>query len=740
MSGTVSFEDAMGEAEAPRAWRRSSKPDTVSFEDAMGGGNGWLPTAVISGLSDVAGALGDIPAAVRGARRSLLNWGAPNLGPQANANLDRTPKLSDYTPGSEAISSRVHEATGLPVEHAQTAPGKVAESAVRFGVGSALPIGGGSRLASAGRNALEGLAAGAVSEGAGQMTEGTAMEGPARIAGALAPAAAMGVGRALSGNPLREDVTSALSALKPEQAEAVAKLMADAKAAGTAITVPEAVQAVLGRQVPELSAAQDFLQQSRGGRGVMSDFMGQRDAGGRALIERQIAGLEPPTSAPDAPLPQAEAAQVQRSLAGAAGTPQVEPSNVGPGPQAPAAMAGNQGLGMTVQTAAEREIAAARAARSQAVRPLYEAASEYAARPDVAPKVTAATENLLSELQRIGSADQTGLITARTSKLIETLRDAGGNPITGWDSIQDARKFIRDVTEGNITADRAIDRQVARRANAAVDGFTQELRQLVPPFRTADAQYQRLSRVVDTMDSGLVGGLSRTNNVSAQRGILFPRSPEGGAVPRNPAETGEAFGQVAGTSPSLNRRAVGRGDLDAARGLLASELNDAFESAIRPPKNGPANASAGPAFANRIAGTPNQRANLRAAFEALPGGKEAWEGFESGMLRFFDAQAYRPAGNSATYARSETGRAMEQGGLRGLASAAASPMRSVAEGFDRLRREGASRDMARLLTDPEGFQTLRIMSRVDPSTRNRLAGELFARIQRANQAEQATDQ
>lgn len=736
MSGTVSFEDAMRETEAPREGRRSSKPDTVSFEDAMGGGNGWLPTAVVSGLSDVAGALGDIPTAIRSARRSLLEWGSPTYGAQANANLDRTPKLSDYTPGSDDISSRVHEVTGLPVEHAQTTPGKIAESAVRFGVGSALPIGGTSRLASAGRNALEGLAAGAVSEGAGQVTEGTVAEGPARIAGALAPAAAIGARRALSSNPLREDVTSALSSLKPEQAEAVAKLMADAKAAGTAITVPEAVQAVLGRHVPDLAAAQDFVQQSRGGRGVMSEFMGERDAGGRALIERQIAGLEPPATQSSAALPQADADTVRQALSGSPESAAL----TGPGPQAPAAMAGNQGLGMTVQTAAERELAAARTARSQAVRPLYEAAAEFAARPTVAPKVTAATDNLLTELQRIGASDQTGLITARTEKLIETLRDTGGNPITNWESIQDARKFIRDVTDGNITADRAIDRQVARRANTAVDNFTKELRQLVPPFQRADAEYQRLSRVVDTMDSGLVGGLSRTNNVSTQRGVLFPRSPEGGATPRNPAETGEAFGQIAGTSPSLNRRSVGRGDLEAARSLLASELNDAFETAIRPPKNGPVNSSAGPAFANRIAGTPNQRANLRAAFEALPGGKEAWEGFESGMLRYFDAQAYRPAGNSATYSRGETGRAMEQGGLRGLASAAASPLRSVAEGFDRLRREGASRDMARLLTDPEGFQTLRIMSRVDPSTRSRLAGELFARIQRTNQAEQATDQ
>jgi hypothetical protein len=160
----------------------------VSKFDVLKGGASGL----ISGIAGIAGQGGDLERQVRGTvLNSALNLGnaganllrRPSITPQAMQNIQAVSnKAPTIMPSSQPVVQDTQRMFGSP----QTTGGKYAQS-----IASMAPavLGGGGGIITRG---LRAIVPGVTSEAAGQMTEGTKYERPARIAGALIGGAGIG--------------------------------------------------------------------------------------------------------------------------------------------------------------------------------------------------------------------------------------------------------------------------------------------------------------------------------------------------------------------------------------------------------------------------------------------------------------------------------------------------------------------------------------------------------------------
>jgi hypothetical protein len=261
------------------------------------------PGAIIGLPSDLMGAVGQ-------GFQYLLTEGAVKLGLLKPEDAKKIRDLgSDYKSpvGSESINQqvgKVTEAVGAPLHKAQTDVGKAAGNVADFVFQGA--TGAGTVRQLPGAAVKFGLLPGMVSEGAGQATEGTAFEPYARVAGALVggvPAIVSGM-RSAPGNILKD----ATKGVTDADFTAAQKLMDDARAAGSPITLPEAVQQVTnGRS--GLADVQRVVEQSRQGGSIIRDMMADRAGNNAAMVDRQLAGdLGPLPASPYEVAPRVQAA------------------------------------------------------------------------------------------------------------------------------------------------------------------------------------------------------------------------------------------------------------------------------------------------------------------------------------------------------------------------------------------------------------------------------------------------
>jgi hypothetical protein len=250
-----------------------------------------VATSAIKTPGAILGLPSDAMSAVGQGFQYLLTEGAVKLGLLKSEDAKKIREIgSDYKSpvGSESINETVGKATeavGAPLHKAQTEAGKAAGNVADFvfqggaGAGSVRQIPGAA--------VKFGLLPGMVSEGAGQVTEGTALEPYARVAGALVgsvPGIVSGV-RSAPGNILKD----ATKGVTDADFTAAQKLMDDARAAGSPITLPEAVQQVTnGRS--GLADVQRVVEQSRQGGPIMRDMMADRAGNNAGMVDRQLTG------------------------------------------------------------------------------------------------------------------------------------------------------------------------------------------------------------------------------------------------------------------------------------------------------------------------------------------------------------------------------------------------------------------------------------------------------------------
>jgi len=550
------------EGTAPEVMERALRGFRAPAEQMPGA---WAPTAAVRGIGDLVG----LPRDLMDLRDQAINAGVGYLEDRGVPGVRRVaegvraverlmPGMSGRGPTGEQVSGAIMDATGMEPVEPETTAGRIGAEALRFAAGSAV---GGSMPAVA-RNALAGAVAGTASGGAGEATRGSAAEPFARAAGALAPAAVGGAARVVRGNPVR-DAAAALDGVTPQQMEQAQALMRQAEQLGSPITLPEAVQQVAGPN-RNLRNVQDLAQNSIGGQRVMNPFLDRRDAGARQAAEQFAEQFAPQGR-------------------GAAMIP-----------------AG-------IQEAAQAEVAAAYRARSEAVAPLYAQAAQDAAQPGVRGAVRGIVFAGMTRLEQAAARDQSGILRPQFEQMAERFRapfDPANPQPMDWDSINDARRYIRDVMRAQGQPGQpVVDRKVAGEALRVIEQMTDQLKRAVPSLAAADREYIRLTQeVVAPVERGIIGRVSETDNAQSQRALLFPRSPMGGAVPTTPEAAGEAFGRLAG--PQATRARVGTGDLDNARGLLGAELRARLDEALALRASGPTE-RAGAASIARIA--PTQR-------------------------------------------------------------------------------------------------------------------------------------
>lgn len=216
---------------------------------------------------------------------------------------------------------RAYEGVTGPTYRPQTTAGKYAAS-----VGEMIGGGGwGAPVAS--------VAAGLLSEGAGQLTHGTALEPWARAGGAIAGGLAGSMAR--RPGSAEEIIRRDAGGMTPAQVDAAEALMRDAAQHGIQLTRAEAAQAVTGGAT-RLGDLQRLVEGRGELRGFMAERPGQIEAAGRAQFDRF-------------------------------GPMSAQPSEIGP----------------AIGRAAEQEVAGAQRAINTATRPLYQAAEVQRVGPQV---------------------------------------------------------------------------------------------------------------------------------------------------------------------------------------------------------------------------------------------------------------------------------------------------------------------------------------------------------------------
>lgn len=601
-----------------------------------------------------------------GSVEALVRSGA-TAGMEAATGLPPAYEVKNLLPTPEDVAGFMGKLGFQMNRRPESAPGKIAAGAVE-GMASS-PFGAGG--------VIMGALGGGGAEAAGQALEGTPYEQAGRVVAGVGLPLLAGQVRAFpaTSSSIARD---ALEGLAPSQVEMTQRLMEAARAKGVDLTVAEAIAQVTGRT--PLQDVQRVVEQSRGGGVRMQDFMNRRPGQVEGAVTRELDAIGPAS-----PIPA-----------------EIPPR---------------------VQAAAQDVIKDVGEARTQAVRPLYNAAD-----PVRVPAQD--VEGIIAKIDDMIAADKTGILSGGPlaelrRRLIEApAKDAVPGtraqyvdgkfvpstpgtpaqarvPVTDIENLDRARKFFRDrMDKPDIAAD-AIDKETA----AKIGPLLGELRDLMArssdDYRQGLAEYERITNeIANPAIRSPVGQLAATDPLDAgafakQRQILFPAKPET-------------------LNPNAVRRAVlevNEKDPTAARDLTRQFLQNAFNEASKKQLTNAENAGA--RFRILVAGNPQQERNLSAALEALDprNGTSIRQGFEN-LLQVLEATGRRLAPGSQTEFNRLLTREMEQGGVQ----QALTPKKTITEWVQRARYRKNAEELADILTAPDAIDRLKRLSVLAPNS------------------------
>lgn len=226
-------------------------------------------------------------------------------------------------------------------------------------------------------------------------------------------------------------------------------------------------------------------------------------------------------------------------------------------------------------------------------------------------------------------------------------------------------------------------------------------------------QQQAREKYLDPLLQGPIGRLAK-KDVTTQRAIdaLFPSNP----LPNSHHEIGDAVAALSRKNPG------------AATQLVRAHMESVFNEASKNLQGGP-NQFGAAKFANRLVGNIQQRANLQAAVEALPNGKNLWSGVD-GFLEAAEATGTRQAKGSLTAFNAQELGAMSGGGLVGEAvKTGLSPGKwwsLVSDKYGQWKLGSNLDELARIFTDPASANVLKRISNMPKGSAE--AGYLVSRL------------
>lgn len=231
-----------------------------------------------------------------------------------------------------------------------------------------------------------------------------------------------------------------------------------------------------------------------------------------------------------------------------------------------------------------------------------------------------------------------------------------------------------------------------------------------------EIQKQAREQYLEPLLKGPLGQLAR-KDPTTQKAIaaLFPVNP----LPGSEGEIRNAVFAIARSRPAV------------AEQLVRAHAEMVFNEAAKSLQGG-VNQFSGAKFAVRVAGNAQQRANLKAAVEALPHGNDRWKGFEN-LLDILEATGTRQPKGSLTSFNSQELDAMRGGGAADLLTTAASPGKWWTFANDKYKSWALGHnldELARIITDPRSGRALMTISRipVGSSRAEALAGRLILQL------------
>lgn len=226
-------------------------------------------------------------------------------------------------------------------------------------------------------------------------------------------------------------------------------------------------------------------------------------------------------------------------------------------------------------------------------------------------------------------------------------------------------------------------------------------------------QQQARQQYLEPLLQGPLGRLAK-KDVTTQKAIdaLFPASP----LPNSHNEIHDAVTRLSAKNPG------------AAAQLVRAHMESVFNEATKSLQGGP-NQFGAAKFANQLTGNLQQRANLQAAVEALPNGKQLWQGVDN-FLEAAEATGTRQAKGSLTAFNAQELKAMSGSGLVGEAvKTGLSPGKwwSVVNDKWSQWKLGSNLDeLARIFTDPKSAPVLKRIAGMPSGSRE--AGYLVSRL------------
>lgn len=575
--------------------------------------------------------------------------------------------------GQNAVRQVMDENLHAP----QTRAGKYAETIGEFAVPGGFPSKATRAAPTLARKAGEYAAdlgynaaiPGALSETAGQATEGTALEPYARLLGAIVGNGATVAGRAYYAPDMQ--VRRATEGMTDAQWQRAKELQDNST--GVRLSGPEAVaQATEGA-----SALPDVLR----------------------VVEGSVTGRQK-----TAPFFAARPGQVDTAVGGmldkiAPQSPQ--PSTLGP----------------RSADAATNVIRDAEKARTAAVTPHYEAAATDKVPED---QVTA----LLSSIDSAAAADKTGILSGPLGELKNRLLASKATPgapaqriaqerpngtiyktipgtpavpekpIVDIENLDRARKYFRDkmdlpqIGQDAITKEQnAAVTDILTKLDAAMEGASSE-------FRAGKQQFTDISRKdVDPLTQGPVGRVAAAGTTEGAGNAILPQNPLTGSG----GETADAVTRLVAKDP------------EAVTGLIRQRLGDIYSKASTATREN--NREFGGANFNKaVAGNPTRREVLDAVLGSIPGGRAAAvapelldvlaaTGRRSGVG---SRTAFNTAVNAELGTASPVGRAVDIAKTLG-----GSFLTQAGDAARRATLRGSLGDLADLFTDPQSVDLLR---------------------------------
>lgn len=605
---------------------------------------------------------GKLYEAVAAKNRNVGAFGIPNEVAQGVAQGARAL-------GSESLQSYV------PIQPPETRAGKLAAEGISFAAqGAALPLGAGRAAA-----ARLGATAGVASEGAGQVTEGKAVEPYARLAGALAGGVGAGIAQGRRAGAAANGAKAEFDKAIPEAERAVVLQKADAIMANAS---------ELGTQVSYLNA----LDQASGGRLNLSVLQADVEGMGRLrAFNAAIPGMN-----------DRAASRVFDTIADV-------PTN----PDA---------IGPAVGRAAEQEIGATQAAINGATRPLYRAAEQQSITP-VVQRALADGDPLyaqtLAEIRRDPSLNRTvanlpddnvavqDLVSRRMSEAARSARTPGS------------------ATESNLRAANLDD--ATRSVDAAAFTATGSAAGVQGSLEQARAAQSALrEKYLEPLTQGPIGKLAnRDLPTKKAREILFAENPEAHSAP----QIQSAVSAVSERNPIAAEQIV--------RAHLEYNWNRVTQKLVGgPSENG------GARWAAEMAGNSAQAENLYAGLRGLRDGDVRAEGLQR-FMEVLNAQGKRQGQGSNTANKLQRREQREAGGGiagRAVDIAAGWNLPSRFKTYAKEVMDGKHLDqIAAMATDPKAIAAFRgVLRAEDPSgavgrlltiAKNSPSGTLQIRVQ-----------